>query len=463
MRDYNTFLLSSSHAHSLYEKRKNDPIIDYHTHLSVREILEDKPFNSLAQIWLQEDHYKWRLMRQAGIPEKWITGDGSDKEKILALAKTCELSLGNPVADWIHLELKSFFDIDLPFNQTNALTINDEIQSQLKQRSITPRLILNHFHVESLCTTDDPADSLALHSQLKEDSSFKVKVVPTWRPDLLLNPKDPILFLTWMDQLATQAGSPIRCLESLEEALKKRHHDFHSLGCRLSDRGTNFLGEEKILPSEVELLMKKIFNKEYLSSFELERWHSYWIQTFSLWELEKGWTAQIHFGPLRSVNRTLAGQLGPNRGFDTIGVQIPPAMLVNYLDCLYQMERLPKTIVYPIHPMDFDLVANICGAFPAKEQSGWVRLGPSWWFNDHVRGNRILLEIFAEQLCLGLFPGMLTDGRSFLSMVRHDYFRRIACDFVADLYQRFPYFDLENSADSILKRIFVENPRSILS
>lgn len=158
------FLLSTKTAQRLYhEVAAQEPIFDYHCHLIVRQIAEDKRFFDLADMWLGGDHYKWRAMRTAGIAEEFITGDADPYDKFLAWAKTMPFLLGNPLYHWSHLELQRYFGITEVLNEKSAKRIWERTQEVFQTEDFSVSRIFKKFHVVAVGTTDDPVDDLSFH------------------------------------------------------------------------------------------------------------------------------------------------------------------------------------------------------------------------------------------------------------------------------------------------------------
>lgn len=408
------------------------PIYDYHTHLSAEEIYEDKPFASITQAMLSRDHYKWRLMRYAGVPERYITGGADDLEKFLAWSKVCERSIGSPLRTWTELELRLFFGISERLTSQNAEEIYKKCQAFIETEHIGPRRILELSNVHLVCTTDDPTDNLEFHLKLQSAiSSFKV--LPTFRPDRALKISDPA-FLSYLDALEMASGTKIRDVESLLVALSDRLKHFQRAGCRLSDHSVEVLSKDLISLEEANRILRTRLGGGNVSRDEVSK-----FVTFMLVELGKvysklGVIMQLHVGAIRNVNSRAYSTLGPDTGFDVpndFPLAEEMALLLNAINTQTD-GGLPKTIIYALNPKDYHSLCIIAQAFSATETPGHVQLGPAWWFNDTYAGIRLHLETLASQGLLSSFVGMVTDSRSYLSMVRHTYFRKILSEFLAE-------------------------------
>lgn len=421
------FLLDTEAAKRLYEIAKKLPIIDYHCHLSPREIAEDKPFGGITPLWLGGDHYKWRAMRANGVPERNITGDASDAEKFAAWAATVPATLRNPLFDWTRMELATAFGIDTILTPETADEIYEQCNKRLTEPDMTPRGLMRRYGVEVVCTTDDPADDLRYHRRIADDG-FEVKVLPTWRPDKAIAFESaPEVYKAYIATLSAAAGIEIVDFDTLIEALQRRHDFFNESGCRLADHGLSDIPFAHCTREEANALTRKILGGEALTVAEAEK-----AKTAALLELcrmnaRDGWAQQFHFGPLRNVNSRAWNTLGADSGFDTIGPVTDARKMAALLDALDRDGLLAKSILYNLNPADNAWVAAMIANFQDGSVSGKMQMGSGWWFNDNIAGMEAQMNALSNQGLLSRFVGMLTDSRSFLSYPRHDYFRRVLC------------------------------------
>ncbi len=422
------FLLESKVAEELYHAHAAKmPIIDYHCHLPPNEIAEDKKFKSITEIWLNGDHYKWRAMRTNGISEKFCTGEASDYEKFQKWAETVPFTIRNPLYHWTHMELKNPFGVQEVLNGTTAKAIYDRCNEQLQKDAFSVRNLLTHFNVKVICTTDDPVDDLAYHQKIKKDG-FAVKVLPTFRPDKILNTGNSKAFLAYVQQLAAVSNVDIRNYTSLIEAFKQRHDFFHENGCRLSDHGLEKMIAEDYTAEEVETIFAKLLQGKAVNAHEALQFQSAVLYDLALFDHEKGWTQQFHLGALRNNNSRMMRILGADTGFDSIGDFSQAAPLAKFLDRLDSSDQLPKTILYNLNPRDNEVMATMAGNFNDGSTPGKIQYGSAWWFLDQKDGMEKQMNALSNLGLLSRFVGMLTDSRSFLSYSRHDYFRRILCN-----------------------------------
>jgi glucuronate isomerase len=424
------FLLESPTAERLYhEFAKDQPILDYHCHLSPADIASDRQFVNLTQIWLEGDHYKWRAMRTNGIPERYCTGDADDYEKFLKWAETVPYTVRNPLYHWTHMELKRPFGIDKLLNGDSARDIYDHCNLLLQQPEYSTRGILKQMNVKVVCTTDDPIDSLVHHQQIAQ-ADFGIKVLPAFRPDKSLGVDQPDSFNAYMDQLAAVTGSSLEHYVDLIDALQQRMDFFHEQGCRLSDHGLERLYAVDFSDSEVNQIFHKVRLGHQLAPAEVEQFRSALL--FHLGEMyhEKGWTQQFHLGALRNNSSRMKRILGPDTGFDSIGDFSQARPLARFLDRLDRDDKLAKTILYNLNPGDNELLATMIGNFNDGSIPGKLQYGSGWWFLDQKDGMEKQLNALSNMGLLSRFVGMLTDSRSFLSYPRHEYFRRILCNLI---------------------------------
>lgn len=449
------FLLKTEIAQKLFhDYAKTMPIIDYHCHLDPKEIYENKNFKNLTDAWLAGDHYKWRLMRANGIPESHITGNASDYDKFLAWARTVPKTIGNPLYAWTHLELKRFFGIDLLLNEENAPIIWDLANEKLASHEFKRRNIIINSNVKVVCTTDDPTDTLYYHQQLqKEEQHFQV--LPSFRPDKALN-IDQIGFIEWVEKLGTQSKTPINSYQALIEALKNRVSFFHQMGGRLSDHALDILTYDEADEETLEAIFQKRIKNEALTPYEISAYRTETLTRLIGFYYAQGWTMQLHIHAYRNTNSAMFEQLGPDTGYDGVNdlsLTIPLQRLLNRAE---KEGKLPKTILYSLNPNDFFVLATLMGSFQ-KNTPGKLQLGSGWWYNDTRAGMRHQLTVLSDVGLLSTFVGMLTDSRSFLSYTRHEYFRRVLCEFIGEMVERGEAPEDESLLGNLVEAISYQN------
>jgi glucuronate isomerase len=432
------FLLGSRSARQLYhEHAEAMPIFDFHCHLPVKDIAEDRQFGSITEIWLGGDHYKWRAMRACGVPERLITGSAGDFDRFKAWADVVPSTIANPLYLWTHLELKRYFGIsETLLGPATAREIYSACSELLSRKDFSVRGLLRRMSVRVVCTTDDPADSLEYHERLAADRTFDVTVVPAFRPDGVMAIQQPAAFNAWVDRLAASAGVEIKDWKSLIEALGNRHRHFHEHGCRISDQGIEVPYADDFTESEVRSAFLDAREGRPPDAARAGIFKSAMLRELARMDAEAGWVQQLHIGALRDINSRFSRSLGPNSGFDTVGDTPIAASLARLLDTLDSNDILPRTILYCLNPADNAVLAAMAGNFPGEKIRGKVQFGPAWWFNDQPRGMREQLQMLSDIGLLARFVGMVTDSRSFLSYPRHECFRRVLCRFLADAVER---------------------------
>lgn len=430
------FLLNSPTAETLFHEHAKDmPIFDYHSHVSAKEIRENKGFNSITELWLGGDHYKWRLMRTLGVDEGYITGDASDIDKFMVWARALSRAVGNPVYHWTHLELQRFFGVYDLLCEDTAEAIFSKCNEFVASDRGRVRSLISQSNVKVICTTDDPTDGLEDHIALGEED-WGTKVLPTWRPDKALAAGNSGAWNTWVDRLSEVSDTEIGDYESLLEALGKRHDFFQSVGCRISDYGIEKPYSLSRTVDEVSTAFQKLRSGKSLNGRELDVFRSQLLFDLLSMDSESDWTQQLHFGASRNPNSRCFKALGPDTGFDTIGDFTVGPELLRLLDSLDGQGKLARTIIYTLNPKDNDLIASVLASFMDGKTPGKIQFGTAWWFNDHKAGMVRQMEALSTVGMLAPFVGMLTDSRSFLSYPRHEYFRRILCDFIGSQVER---------------------------
>lgn len=451
------FLLTSDTSKRLYhEYAEQMPIIDYHCHLSPKEIYEDRSFDNITQLWLGTDHYKWRLMRANGIDEYYITGGASDYEKFHKWAQTLEVAIGNPLYHWSHLELQRYFGYEGWLTTETSKEVWGVCNEKLHQKDMSTRNLICKSKVELICTTDDPVDSLKWHMLLKEDDTFAAKVLPTWRPDKVLNIEQPG-YQAYMDELGKASDFEIRDYQSLLKALHIRMDYFSSLGCLISDHGLSHVPYIAAMEGKVEEIFAKRMRGEFVSEEEASQFKTTLLAWFGREYHRRGWVMQLHYGVKRDNNTRIYQMLGADAGADCIHDYPHASRLTDFLNALDRQESLPKTIIYPLNPIDNTMLGTIVGCFQSAGCRGKIQQGSAWWFNDHKDGMLTQMKSLASQGILGNFVGMLTDSRSFLSYTRHEYFRRILCDLLGKWVEMGEYPNDEQQLEKLVKDISYYN------
>ncbi len=449
------FLLSTSTAEQLYhETAEKLPILDYHCHISPREIAEDRKFENIARLWLGGDHYKWRVMRAGGITEDKITGDAPDREKFRAFAGVMPKLMGNPIYHWSHLELRRVFGITDLLTPESADDIYDCCNEILKGYS--PRSLMKKFNVRAICTTDDPLDSLIYHDKIKADSAMDIRVLPAFRPDGAVSIDKPG-FAEYIRKLSAVTGRKLATAEDVVEALGDRMDYFEAHGCLCADHGLDYCMFEK--PDRMEA------NRAFSMAMEgicPERKPGDAYKTLvtigcAVKYARKNWVMQIHFGCLRNTRKAQFDRLGPDTGYDAVNSQSGVEHVAPLLNAFEEYGDLPKTILYSLNPADNTALATIMACFQGGGTPGKIQQGSAWWFNDNRHGMRSQLTELAANGVLGCFVGMLTDSRSFLSYTRHEYFRRVLCELVGEWVESGQYPADGKELERLIRNLCYQN------
>ena len=443
------FLLSNDTAKTLYHNyAKQVPIIDYHCHINPQEIAEDRKFDTITQVWLGGDHYKWRQMRTNGVDETYITGDASDYEKFEKWAATLQKAIGNPLYHWSHLELQRYFDYKKPLSPATAPEVWEVCNKKLADPSMTARNIIRQSNVDTICTPDDPIDSLEWHKMIAEDETFDVKVLPAWRPDKAMNLEKPD-YLDYLAKLEAVSGVKITSFAALCEALKIRMEFFASMGCCISDHALEYVMYKPATPEEIEAIFAKRLAGTAPTTLEELQFKTAFMNFVGKEYHRLNWVMQLHYGTKRDNNTFRFNQLGPDTGFDCINTYGSSAEMSAFLNSLNATDQLPKTIIYSLNPTDNAAIGTVLGCFQDSSCVGKIQQGSAWWFNDHKTGMTEQMTSLANLSLLSNFVGMLTDSRSFLSYTRHEYFRRILCNLIGTWVENGEY----PNDDKVLKKI----------
>lgn len=434
------FLLTTPWAKALFhDHAEGMPIIDYHCHLDPLQIYEDRRFDNITQIWLNDhgagDHYKWRLMRANGAPEELVTGDGDDKAKYLEYVKALEKAPGNPLFEWSHLELRRAFGIDETISQRNAESIWEKANGRIAGEDFSARGLIRRFDVRCICTTDDPASELEHHRLLAREEGLGFKVLPTLRPDALMGIQLDG-YIEYLGKLGAASGIDVHDLQSLEDAIAQRVDFFHSVGGRLADQGMNDFHFMPAGRGEIQSILSRRLEGETLGDDEVRKYQTHLTLLLMGLYRRRGWTMQVHMNCFRNDSTRNHALVGVDAGFDSVGAQSDIVYQVRLLlDAAEQADALPRLILYSLNPSDWLALASLAGSFEG-ECLQRVHFGCAWWFNDTLSGMRRQLTTYAEQSLLGNFVGMLTDSRSFLSYPRHEYFRRVLCQLLGEWVER---------------------------
>ena len=431
------FLLETETAKKLFHGyAENMPIIDYHCHISPKEIAQDIHFDTITQVWLGGDHYKWRLMRSNGVEEYYITGDAPDREKFQKWAESLEHAIGNPLYHWSHLELRRYFGYEGVLNGETAEEVWQLCNEKLRQPEMSARNLIIQSKVTHLCTTDDPADTLEWHKIIRDDQSFPVQVLPAWRPEAAMK-IGSLDFVNYMKRPGNAAGVEINSFRTLKEALKLRLAFFE----------------------EMEQIFAKALNGKAISYEDGLKYKTAFLLFIGKEYKRLGWAMQLHYGVKRDNNQKLYRSFGPDAGVDCIDNHTPSAQLADLLNALDEEDALSKTILYSLNPIDNAAIGSIIGCFQNSECRAKIQQGSAWWFNDNKQGMIDQMTSLANLGVLGNFIGILTDSRSFISYPRHEYFRRILCNLIGGWVENGEYPEDEKRLGALVQDICYNNTK----
>lgn len=451
------FLLTTESARKLYhDYAETMPILDYHCHINPEQIATDYRFSTITEAWLGGDHYKWRLMRNAGVEERYITGDASDWEKFQAYARVLPRAVGNPLYHWTHLELKRYFGCDLIINEENARQIYDWCNERLKEPDMSVRGIIKRSNVKLICTTDDPVDDLHWHEVIAADPTCEVKVLPAWRPDKAVNIDKPG-FADYVRRVGEVSGYAVDDMAGLYSAIRSRLDFFGKMGCVASDHGLDYVPYAPASDEEIDTIYKKALAGGDVTADEAAKYQTAMLLFFGREYAERGWAMQIHYSALRNPNARMFRQLGPDSGFDSMGQTQCLKSLSQLMNALEEESKLPRMVLYSLNSADNEILDVIAGAFQDSSCAGKIQHGSAWWFNDTKTGMEAQMTSLANLGVLGNFIGMLTDSRSFLSYTRHEYFRRIMCNLIGGWMEEGEYPADFETAGQIVKDISFNN------
>jgi len=460
------FLLETETAKNLYKAAENEPVYDYHCHLSPAQIAENIQLKDISDAWLSGDHYKWRMMRTMGIDEKFITGSADGYEKFLAWARTVENLIGNPLYHWTHLELQRYFGIYEPLTEKSANTIWEKANALLQTPQLSVKGIFEKFNIYAVGTTDDPVDSLEYHRSITEGTApigkIETKVIPSFRPDkaLDLNAEN---FSSYINELSNVSGVKIKTFYDVIDALENRLDYFLTLGCRSADHGLEYVPCIETSVKKIDNAFKKAMSGKHVTMVEADTYKTLMLLFLANLYSKRGIVMQLHLSVIRNVSTKFFNQIGPNTGFDAVNDQSLSENTAILLDSM-ELSGLPKTILYSLNPKDYYPLATIMAGFQGISDenaacTGKMQLGSAWWFCDHRDGMEEQMRVLANLGMLPAFVGMLTDSRSFLSYPRHEYFRRILCNLIGGWVENGEYPSDTQKLEKIVKDISFENAK----
>jgi len=433
---HSDFLLTTPTARTLYHDYAAPlPLIDYHCHIDPAQILADRRFENMTRLWLEGDHYKWRILRACGVEEDYVTGNAPDREKFRRFAAVLPRCIGNPMYHWCHLELKNYFGYEGLLNADTADWVWDLCAEQLP--ALSARRLITKSKVAMIGTTDDPCNDLPAHAELAA-LGWQTLVCPTFRPDPALSPRKSG-FAAYLGRLGEASGVEITTVSDLRTALSRRMDHFAAHGCRASDHGLDYIPFRLASEAELNAILADALGGKTVTPEQSDALQTALLLFCGGEYAKRGWVMQLHFSCMRNPNTAAFARLGPDSGFDSIAVTSSCAPLFALLDRLESQNALPRMVLYSLNPADNAWIDSLIGAFQGSGIPGKLQHGSAWWFNDHRIGMREQMTGLASMGVLGSFIGMLTDSRSLLSYTRHEYFRRILCELLGEWVERGEY------------------------
>ena len=450
------FLLTNKTAEKLYFTYAKDmPIFDYHCHLPEKQILENKQFNDIFEVWLAGDHYKWRLMRNFGVNEEYITGNKSNKEKFLAYCRTVATAFGNPLYHWSQVELREFFNCDLEINEENAELIWNWCNEYIALNKITPQYLIEKSNVTHLFTTNEIFDDLSTFPAIAQ-KGYQFKVIPAFRADKIMN-IEAEKYNEFVDKLGN-----VQDLDELETKIEERLQAFIAVGTTAAD-----VALERVYKVSEKADAAAVFAKrrkgEAVNEAESETFKGY--LTYFLFKLYAKYSiaTELHVGAMRNNNAVMLEKLGLDTGFDSISDENSIKMMSRLFDRLNSEGALPKTIVFNLNPKQNAEIMTLIGSFQSDEAKGKMQYGPAWWFLDNKVGMEKHLKDLTATGHIGAFVGMLTDSRSLLSYPRHHYFRRILCNYFGEMMEKGEMTQNEELVGKVVKDVCYYNAMAYLN
>lgn len=451
------FLLKNKTAKKLFFKYARElPIYDYHCHLIPSQILEDKKYSNITEIWLYGDHYKWRFMRSMGVDERLCTGDATDYEKFCAYAKCIGVAVGNPLYHWTHLELQRFFGIYDILSEKTADDIWNRANAVINSPDFSAKSLIKNSNVALIGTTDDPADDLSAHFGIKEDKTFKTRVIPTFRPDNALG-IEKTGFADYIKKLGNVCGFEINSFEKLKKALSDRMDFFATAGSKISDHSISPVPYREATNEELEEIFSNALSGEEMCEKCVEKYKTALLIFLGSEYAKRDWVMQLHMSAIRNNNSKMFDKLGPDTGFDSVDDGQIAYNINHLLDAMEKNDALPKTILYSLNEKDNYVIGTTLGNFQQGGIKGKIQFGSGWWFNDNIDGMVSQLKALGNLGALSSFVGMLTDSRSFLSYPRHEYFRRILCNLIGTWVEDGEFTDDEDILQEIIEGICYKN------
>ncbi len=415
-------------AARLYETVRDLPIISPHGHTDARWFAENKPFPDPAALFIQPDHYIFRMLYSQGITLEslGIGGHEADPREVWRiLAGNYYLFRGTPTRLWLDYVFENVFGLSERLRAENADAFYEVIARKLRQPEFLPRSLYERFRIEVLATTDSPLDTLDAHRAIRE-SGWKGRVLPTFRPDAVID-AEYAGFRENLDRLGEITGEDVSSWAGYLAALRQRREFFQSLGATATDHGHLTALTADLSLREAEDLYADIYTG-LADARQIELFQAQMLTEMAGMSVEDGMTMQLHPGSVRNHNTAVYHLFGRDKGAD-----IPsPTEYVRGLRPLlnkFGNDRRLTLILFTLDETTYSReLAPLAGHYPA------VKLGPPWWFHDSPEGMMRFREQATETAGFYNTVGFNDDTRAFLSIpARHDVARRVDCAFLGKL------------------------------
>ena len=419
-------------ARRLYQAVATLPLLSPHGHTDPRWYAENASFSDPATLFVQPDHYIFRMLYSQGVPLESLgipRRDGgtveSDSRAIWRIfAQHYRLFRGTPTRIWFEQSLEDLFDIHDRLDAQNADTIYDRIAECLPRAEFRPRALYERFHLEAIATTDSPLSDLAAHSAVRA-SGWQGRVLPAYRPDFTVDPEREG-FRGNVERLVALAGTAMTWQGYLE-AHRTRRAFFKSLGATSTDHGHPTARTADLASGEASALFNTVVAGT-ASPEQAELFRAQMLTEMARMSIEDGLVMQIHPGSFRNHNPVLFARFGTDMGADIPTATDYVRALKPLLDAVGNDPRL-TLVLFTLDESTFGReLAPLAGHYPC------LRLGPPWWFFDSPDGIRRFRELTTETAGFANTVGFNDDTRAYLSIpARHDMARRVDCAFLAEL------------------------------
>lgn len=424
-------------ALELYSEIRDLPLLCTHGHVDPRMFADpDYSFGSPTQLILIPDHYIFRMLYSQGVPLETLAiprRDGGPTEQDhrkawQVFAEHYYLFRGTPTGMWLAHEFKEVFGVQERLTGETAQAIYDQIQERLESPEFRPRQLFERFNIEVLSTTD-PATSRLEHHQAIRQSGWNGRVIPTFRPDAVVNIDTP----GWRDQvdaLSEASGITVDSYPRLIQALESRRAYFKQMGAVATDHAALTPYTEELSLQQADAIFQRALRGQATPE-EAARFTGHMLLENARMSIEDGLVMQLHPGSFRNHNPEIFAKFGPDMGAD-IPVATEFTRNLRPLLSKYGNDRRLTLILFMLDESTLSReLAPLAGHYPA------LKLGPPWWFFDSLNGMTRFRELVSETAGLYNTVGFNDDTRAFPSIpARHDLARRVDANWLAGLVVR---------------------------